>query len=477
VILVQLDIRWFPFRFRRSLSGFVFFLALLVSFSTRAQTYFVDLSGQTITLPERTVYIAKVLDVRPQQANIGWVQRGLVNTPTLAELRNGVEADLTTFLQQQLPQRPTDQALLLRVQQLAISEHTGTFAEKAFAEVAFEYLVLRDDGYHVVLSTAETVESSGAEVTAHHPRNIVQALQNSMALLSKVSWDSIAGTPVFTLEQVRSTQPLLSMPAQDYRILHTTPRAGIYRHFAQFQNNMPDTTTVYVVDRKPRTSANWKGTTEVQPYTVDTKTGQRTTLRNVWGFSDGQQLYVLHNRHFFPLERQADGFKFTGFSAADPNTVNAAAVAGGLIGAGIAAAATSGKPTLYVVNMRTGRIVDNHLAPATVDTTQLVIYRRAGGDKDPLTVLVNEEPVGTLRGASYLTIPLATRQETNVCLRGAANHCLTIKPTTAAMYLECSRQPTDSTVPPLTAVTDKVGEFNVKGIRLRQEQDAKKQAN
>ncbi|QNE38463.1 hypothetical protein F1C16_02260 [Hymenobacter sp. NBH84] len=442
-----------------------------------------DLNGHTLTLPERTTYIAKVIDARPQQASIGWVQRGLANARTTAALRNGVEADLTTFLQQ-LPQRPTDRLLLLRIRQLAISEHTGAFSEKAFAEVALEYLLRLDDGYHLVLSTAETIESSGVEVTAHHANNITQAFQQSLNQLAIVQWDAVAASPALTLEQIQRPQELEVGEAETYPVLTATaPKAGIYPDFLAFRNNMPDTTTVYVVERKPRTGANWKGTTEILPYTVNIKTGQRTALRNVWGFSDGQHLYVLHNSRFFPLEREGAGFGFTGFSPADAGAVNTAALAGGLIGAGIAAAATSGKPMHFKVNMRTGRIMNDFPTPSAAgrvpsDTTQLIIYRRAGGDKTPVTVSINDQPVGSLSGAAYLVVPWSTKQhEAHVCVSGGADYCLTVLPTNAApVYLECSRQPTDPTLPPLTTVTNKVGEFNVKGIRLRQEQDTKKQA-
>lgn len=459
---------------------FIVLWLLFLPLSVRAQVHFVELSAQTLAVPERNFYIASVVDARPQQANIGWVQRGLVNVRTPAALRNGLAPELTTFLQQQLPQRPTDQPLLLRVQQLAISEHTGTFSEQALAQVTLDYLVQQADGYHLALSTTEAVESSGMEVTAQHPKNIAKALQQSLGRLATVQWEAVAG-PALTLEEVQNPHGALANETVDYPVLTaTTPQPGIYRDFLQFRNDTPETTTVFVVDRKPRTSANWAGTSEILPYAVNIANGQRTALRNVWGFSDGQQIFVLHNRHYFPLERQGNGFGFTGYSLADPGAVGAASVVGGLVGAGIAAAATSGKPTPYVVDMRTGRISDAYtpVSRPQADTTHLIIYRRPGGSKESVAVSVNGQTVGELSGAAYLDVPWTEKQhEVKICLSGGASHCLTLQPTfTGSLYFECSRQPTDPTVPPLTAVTSKVGEFNVKSIRLHQQQDAKKQA-
>jgi len=70
---------------------FFLFLALLCPLLSQAQTsvFQLDLSKQQLALPETKFHVAEVLDLRANPNTIGWVQRGMYNVPTPADLPGG----------------------------------------------------------------------------------------------------------------------------------------------------------------------------------------------------------------------------------------------------------------------------------------------------------------------------------------------------------------------------------------------------
>ena len=92
-------------------------LGVLLAGRAQAQIYYLDLSHEQLVLPERTLHVEQVVDGRPGKPTIGLVYRGLDNRSAAVLFRNGLETELTTFLQKQLPARPTDHAVVLCLRQ------------------------------------------------------------------------------------------------------------------------------------------------------------------------------------------------------------------------------------------------------------------------------------------------------------------------------------------------------------------------
>lgn len=78
-------------------------LLACAGFAARAQ-YYLDFSNQQLAVPDRAV--ERVLDGRDGHPAIGFVYRGLGNKPAAVLFRQGLEPDLTAFMQAQLPARP-----------------------------------------------------------------------------------------------------------------------------------------------------------------------------------------------------------------------------------------------------------------------------------------------------------------------------------------------------------------------------------
>lgn len=84
-------------------------------------------------------------------------------------------------------------------------------------------------------------------------------------------------------------------------ILTETPQKGLYLSFEEFKNNTPSVTN-YKVSPDKKTD---------DVYSIDEK-GKETLLRNVYGYSDGKNIYLKSAGNFFKLYRSNNAFNLYG---------------------------------------------------------------------------------------------------------------------------------------------------------------------
>jgi hypothetical protein len=448
----------------------IWLLTLWLSLPTpgQAQVYYLDLSKATLALPNRAVYVEQVLDARPRRGSIGTVHRGLGNIRQPADLQPSVQQALTAWVQAQLPARPTDHAIVLVLRQLQLNETIGAFSEKASIDVSVDVYARLADGYHYVLNAAELVENKGMETTAQHPGNLALALQQCLAQCHTIDWAKLPPQPARTLAELQ----LLGRPAAvalPYPALVDSLRPkGYYPTFLAFRNNQPVAEPALSITTKPRTAKGWEGTLEVEP-ALATAGGAPTALRNAWGFSDGQQVYIWHNRRYLPLTRAGNSFRFVGFTGPDQGAVGTASALGGAVGGAIAAASTTGKLGDFTLDMVTGVVSQFAEAggPAPADTALVYVYRRASSTPGPVQVLLNGKVVAELEAWQSVAIPYTDKvHEVSLCLQTAPGRCTAFIPTFGtASYVEIARTITDPAKPPLERVPVKKGVFDLRVLQ------------
>ena len=181
-------------------------------------------------------------------------------------------------------------------------------------------------------------------------------------------------------------------------------------------------------------------------------------------------MYVYFHKRYWLLARQEGGFGFVGPGTADPGAVGTAAVLGGLAGAALASASTSGRPTDYTLDLLTGRVSTlpeaEHTAPP--DTVLLHIYcRKSSLGPQPELVYLNDKLVGQLAENQVFTIPYTDHvSEIHLRLGTRAGRELVFQPDfLAPMYVKVARYPDDDTRPPLEIVPAKVGSFDLRVIK------------
>ncbi|SNC75180.1 hypothetical protein SAMN06265337_2744 [Hymenobacter gelipurpurascens] len=404
----------------------VFLLAFvflgLYALPGQAQQYYLSLEKQHINLPNRTYYVGKVVDGRPGKPTIGLVYRGLDNRPAAVLFRDGLETELTSFLQKQLPARSTDQAIVLCLRQLRISEVLNGFTEEASADLAADVYAHLPDGYHFVQSVAARTSERALETTYRHDNQVAQLLQQCLEQLQSASWQEATARPPLTLAQLTKNATLVTTTSTGISstpaIIREAPRRGIYYSFAQFLANQADAThsilldTIHVGLAGPTAREQWQGVARIRPQIVEAEK-RRSVPKDIWGFSDGQQVYVQYQGRYFPLVRQRNFFTFVGEAQPDLEYMRArsqAQMRTGVIGvATVREQNHTDEPTGYAVDMRTG-----HLAPypdpmrpypAKTDTAYVYVYRTADSLAEPVPVFLGDRQVGQLRSNEYLEIP------------------------------------------------------------------------
>ena len=398
----------------RFLLGLVTVLASAAA--AHGQAYYLNMSNQTIDVPNRTFYVEQVLDGRPGKPVIGTAYHGLRNQQTVVLFRQGMESELTALLRQQLPSRPTDHSVVLCVRQFRVSEVVNGFTEQANADVAADVYAHLPDGYHYVRSVADHTSERALETTARHSPNLALLLNRCLMQLANVDWEKARQRPARSLAQLATDHPPVALRPAILTVAR--PRAGVYHSFESFLANRPDTTVRLRLDTVRVNAVGWEGTTLLRA-SAHHADGKRVAAREVWGFSDGSHVY-LRQRHppygqsvYYPLARQHDFFTFIG-----PAPLNVAAMNQRALGHAVKPGGMTGKsapngseddsrqPVAYALDMRTGQTALLSIPGQSqrADTAFLYVYRPMGGPPEAQRLLLNDKEVGQLQPGQYLEL-------------------------------------------------------------------------
>ena len=178
---------------------------------------------------------------------------------------------------------------------------------------------------------------------------------------------------------------------------------------------------------------------------------------------------MLHNRHYLPLTRGGNVFRFVGFTRPDPRAMGTASYLSGPLGGAITAAATTGKPANFTLDMVTGAVspFSETTGPAPADTALIYVYRRAGTMPKPVRILLNGKVVAELNEWQFAAISWTDKlQEVPLCLEVIPERCAAFIPEFGrTAYVKIARNPTDAAKPALEQVAVKKGVFDLRLIR------------
>ncbi len=397
----------------------LFSLLFSTCLGVRAQDYYLDLSRQRLTVPDRKVAVDQVLDGRHDNLPIGYVYRGLSNNnPLTVTFRHGIGAEFTALIHSRLPARPTDYRVVLCVRQLHVNEQHTQDIDIGEAYLSIDAYMHQPDGYHFLQSIGSHVITGERDVTHLHASHVAQLLSYTLSQLStQADWETALSQPARTLAQLPADKPV-ALPSRAEReplppILREVPRRGIYRSFAQFLANQPDTKQAFRLDtvqpqlRSYLALREWNRVPWVQPV-VATAPGKWEVPADIWGFSDGQNLFVRHEEHFFPLLRQGRFFTTVGNAPLDNQFIDPNRTQPDIILALSSPSSVSDIPVGYAVDMHSGELerYPGLHAPTRPDTAFVYVYRPARAAGPPVVqVWLNGKQAGALRPGEYLELP------------------------------------------------------------------------
>jgi hypothetical protein len=265
------------------------------------------------------------------------------------------------------------------------------------------------------------------------------------------------------------------------------PKRGFYRSFEEFLNNTPSEPAYpFTIEHIAHPGKRWAGTDEVQPnylHTDKSHPARPVWPSGLWGLSDGKELLIAYNNHFYKLLPAADGrtYTFIGppvFDAQAAANVATGAVVGGLIGAAVASAANGTRQMdPYELRLASGRVVPLQDAAQTdangfakaPDSVRVYVYRRADAAKGkPVTFSASGQDDLELQARHWTALTWRDRQhELKLCVRVGTGPegCQAFVPDfSQPTYLECT-VPADGGAPVLRAVPAKEGLFELRRIQ------------
>ena len=386
-------------------------LVLLLAFCgqpARGQVFYLDLGPEKLSVPERMVRVEQVLDGRAGRPALGLVYAGIKSKQMAVVFRAGMPAELTSWLQRELPPRATDQPVVLCVRRFRLSDVQNSADDVVSAEFAADVYQHLPDGYHFVRAVAAQISTRDADNHRPHAARVALLLGRCLQQLSPASWPAVAQRPARSLAELPGDAPQASTRPAILRA--ALPRRGVYFNFIQFLLNQPDTTFQLRFDTLTVQQAGWEGTVQLRPR-VQSARGERISFDEVWGFSDGRQPFIRQRKIYRPLIRQGDFYTFVGGAPLDKEARNQRArtyFTTGLAGALMTPVDDdTDQPMAYALDLRTGQsaALQGPGQAAVADTAFLYVYRPPGGPPDARPLLLNNREVARLRPGQYIELP------------------------------------------------------------------------
>ena len=312
---------------------FIYSLLLLLSISCVAQKptnpdkVKVDFNrfwSKTFTLPAPdTIFTpgfpigdVKVIDRRFDTTTLGFMQKGFPDTRRILKLKNGTTAGIRNYIISSLPELHSDSALLsyqliCNIKKLWLSdeiytteqddEHRNSPKQNAPKEsgiiLRLEFVLKSNDQY-IPLCRFDTT------ITGEHPiyRDGDQYISHSLAAsLQKLSTQSSGNT--IAIKKKFNGNEINNYHASRFNIpiLTEKTRKGVYLTFEAFRNNSPSI-------KNYRVSSDKKSD---YLYTIN-EAGQETLIRDIYGYSDGEDIFLYSAGNFFRLYRTGNTFNMYG---------------------------------------------------------------------------------------------------------------------------------------------------------------------
>ncbi|MGI4761244.1 MAG: hypothetical protein ACRYF0_11090 [Janthinobacterium lividum] len=350
----------------------------------RAQVvqYLAEPQGLT-ALPPAPAYIARVVDARPYRTALGYTKAG---SPVAQPLmfRDELAATMQRCFTHFAPGQPQAVPLVLRLTRLEAAEDTRYLsAAKVTATMeAILYAPQADGTYRAVANFAQQLQhpvSGGAGAAlVSHTINLTALFLNAAAVgANQAAW--LAFGPAYSAAQLATVvEPTATLP----RLQPGAPRKpGFYYSWAEFRADDPGEPGAPEVEARPIAGSQWAGDEDIKPYHI--RNGKRVLATDVWGFSDGDQVYIRQGRDFYRLRPHQDDYIFFGRAGTDAAThsaINMLGVASALT-TGVGGLSTNAEHrALYRLSTVTGTVSESEsmgtaLASGGERPTQLFIYR------------------------------------------------------------------------------------------------------
>ncbi|SFZ94306.1 hypothetical protein SAMN05428642_10460 [Flaviramulus basaltis] len=256
------------FRLRKYLV-FFFLIHSFVVLSQESDYHIVNLLPiENDTIEDVNFYVSKIIDNRVYKDNLGIAQKGVFNRKVLSKFDKPFEEELMEYFNVVFPPDSKKEPLVIRVNQLLISEKTGAFKETGKAIANLDVLSFKDDVYYFLESFSGYAEKNSADVTGKHDNRIRQVLKNCLMDFNDIDYKTKPKRPISI--EVTSIPVVLNEPLNK----------GFFTSFSELYANEPfEDSLIKFKDNSHRSNKLF----------LEDRSHKRTLY---YAYSDGENIYL-----------------------------------------------------------------------------------------------------------------------------------------------------------------------------------------
>ena len=293
-------------------------------------THIIELLPNTTERIEKVdFYVSDIYDNRVYKTNIGIAQKGAFNKKVLSVFKSPFKDELSNYLETVFPVDTSKKPIVIRINKLLVSEHTGAFKETGKAIVHMDVLIENNGEYGFVGSFSAMRKKNSMDVTRKHDDRIRGVLKDCLMQFNTTNWKEILPSPI-SLEKSGASKIL----AENYK-------EGFYRSSLELFNNQTlIDTTFQIVEKKSKKDKIFLRNEKKKPALY-------------YAYSDGKDLYLnatnySSDRHFIKT------FKFDEFLLFNDGFVNQDKVVGMSLAFGVLGVLVSTERQNVLMDLNTG---------------------------------------------------------------------------------------------------------------------------
>ena len=385
-------------------------VVLLCSFClcSHAEEFTLSMAGLKVSKALPGYFIRDVVVSQREDSCVGYLHPHSGRRYSILFFEKSIRGELKEFLANSMPEKPGLLPLIIRVNRIFIYQPVEGVREYTCLQLSLSFIFPVDKEMQEDFTTSVSLQEERKHIPASLPGIIARAFDEAF---SQYISGKAAG---LTLRAPCTREHLDENPFQKPGYFRCfagkNPRKGLYRTWFDFRDNLPDTTTgfkaihYYNQDNPRLSKAFLKFPKGVEPV-------------EVWGFCEGDSVYVFGGRSFSLLEREGDLFITWSRSSEYTRDVVSAAIFGwffaGLAGASLTGgiAALSSDPDQaekLKLDLFNGKLLPVNATDYTMISSRVVFFLSKVSDPGAtLDVYVDGQKHCGLNPGTYLTLDLS----------------------------------------------------------------------
>jgi len=403
------------------------YILLIITFKLSAQEFNIELTNGKHQLSFDNLRIDSIIDARIEKKYVGYV-----NVSTPAFFYSSLADYLKSLLSNQNYTRNKTGNLIIRVNKLLIYDQLSMNSQSTNIEMNLSFIEKIDNKYYEVFQSAVNhMKNTNYASKSIYNQNIITAFETSINQYLERKNSGIINNNKINIT-VLSENPLANK--SEYQINKIQKfRKGIYYSFYDFRDYNIDTLSYFTViyqDKKNRT-----GEASIREVNDD-------TLKEIWGFSDGEQNYCRLGSSFYPLIHEDSLFSVNNYPKETTNSIYPVFGSFGLIGAvagSLFASANDGETGTfrsnthekYSLNLNNEKFYpSNEPSELKIQGNIVIISTQFNKADSKLEVYVDGNKKCDLTKATYYKYDFnSTKKEFEICIVfNGEKFCYTSKP-------------------------------------------------